>query len=99
MPTTTNTTPGIDLPPLGHTEDLFPHDFVGRVLASPSRIAARERIDSMTGAECVAAMRRGELAYAELTYWSSSRPGEVPLIGNEYEWIAAKDPAYIDGDR
>jgi hypothetical protein len=42
----------------------------------------------MTPEERIAAMWRGDLTLAECLAWSRRFPDEVPLIGNEFAYIA-----------
>jgi hypothetical protein len=50
---------------------------------------------SMSRAERVAAMWRGQLSLYQLSKWSSHRPQEVPLLGGELAWIAMRTPEWL----
>jgi len=47
---------------------------------------------TMTPAQRVAAMYRGELTYPQLAAWAAARPHEVPLLDGEF-WFIAVDVA------
>jgi hypothetical protein len=49
---------------------------------------------SMSAAERVAAMWRGELSLYQLCKWSSRAPEEVPLLSGELAWIAIRTPEW-----
>jgi hypothetical protein len=60
-----------------------------------SHAERKERSDElwrMSPDERVAAMRRGELAGWQLYEWAARRPQEVPLINDEFEFIARNTP-------
>jgi hypothetical protein len=46
----------------------------------------------MSAAECVAAMRRGELTLEQLAAWRPAIPDQLPIVNGELEWIAASTP-------
>jgi hypothetical protein len=50
---------------------------------------------SMSPAERVAAMWRGQLSLHQLSKWSSHRPHEVPLLGGELAWITMRTPEWL----
>lgn len=61
----------------------------------------KERSDElwrMSPEERVAAMRRGELARWQLYEWAARRPREVPLLNDEFEFIALYTPEVADRD-
>ena len=68
----------------------------GRTLPDrPNRTNRRDevgRLWAMTAAERVAAMWRGELTRYQLAKWTSRARHEVPLLGNEFAWIAMRTP-------
>ncbi len=51
---------------------------------------------SMTPAERVAAMYRGELTYTQLCKWAARYPSELALVDGEFVFIAAQLPDYED---
>ena len=53
---------------------------------NPERL---ERMWQMTAQQRVAAAREGKLTLGEMLRWASRRPGEVPLVNNEFFFIAA----------
>ena len=54
----------------------------------------------MTAQERIAAMRAGDLTLNQLCEWARRRPHEVPLINNEFEFIAFKTPEVAEaGER
>lgn len=57
-----------------------------------ARRARLRRLWQMTGAQRVAAMRRGELTAEQLAAWSGRYPEQVPLVNGEFEWIALHTP-------
>jgi hypothetical protein len=75
----------------------------GRALPDrPNRTNGRHevgRLWAMTAAERVAAMWRGELTRYQLAKWTSRAPHEVPLLGNEFAWIAMRTPEWAEADR
>lgn len=52
---------------------------------------------TMTPAQRVAAMYRGELTYQQLAAWAGARPEEVPLLNGEF-WFIAIHSADVDDD-
>lgn len=50
---------------------------------------------SMSPAERVAAMWRGQLSLYQLCKWSAHRPNEVPLLGGELAWIVMRTPEWL----
>jgi hypothetical protein len=46
----------------------------------------------MTPSQRVAAMRRGELTYAQCAAWAARYPEQVPLLNGEFEYIAHLTP-------
>jgi hypothetical protein len=55
-----------------------------------------EALWAMTRAERVAAMWRSELTRLQLSKWSSRAPHEVPLLGDEFAWIAMRTPEWAE---
>jgi hypothetical protein len=51
---------------------------------------------TMSRAERVAAMWRGELTIRQLCQWSSRAQHEVPLLGGELAWIAMRTPEWAE---
>lgn len=49
----------------------------------------RDEIKAMTTDERIAAMCAGRWTYAQCCHWASRWPHEVPLINNEFAFIAA----------
>jgi hypothetical protein len=66
--------------------------------------ADQQRLWAMTPSERIAAMRAGELSYAQLCEWSARRPDEVPRLqtgssfAGEFEWLAAFIPELAEAD-
>jgi len=59
---------------------------VASLAVNPERL---ERMWQMTAQQRVAAAREGKLTLGEMLRWASRRPGEVPLVNNEFFFIAA----------
>jgi hypothetical protein len=64
-----------------------------------SVVAEQERLDeqlrrlwAMSPSERVAAMRRGDLNMRQCCAWSARHPDQVPLLNNEFEFLAAYTP-------
>jgi hypothetical protein len=56
------------------------------------------RLWAMTCDERVRAMRAGELSLRLCLHWASRAPHEVPLLENEWEFIAIATPEIADID-
>jgi len=56
------------------------------------RAARLEALWRMTPTERVAAMRRGDLTMEQCCAWAARYPKQVPLLGGEFEFIAAYMP-------
>jgi len=54
---------------------------------------------AMTAAQRVEAMWRGQLTLRQLSKWSSRAPGEVPLLGGEFAWIAMRMPEWAEASQ
>ncbi|MDQ2894894.1 MAG: hypothetical protein M3Y09_04520 [Actinomycetota bacterium] len=54
------------------------------------------RLWAMTRDERIAAMWRGELTTRQLCQWSSRAQHEIPLLGNEFAWIAMRTPEWAE---
>jgi hypothetical protein len=70
-----------------------------RTTAEPEatrREREREALWAMTPAQRVAAMWRSELTLQQLAHWSSHAPREVPLLGDEFAWIAMRTPEWTE---
>lgn len=52
------------------------------------REARMRALWTMTQAQRVAAMYRGELTYPQLAAWAAARPDEAPLLDGEFWFIA-----------
>ena len=74
-------------------------------VSPPARLARREArtaeeeieaLWAMTRAERVAAMWRSQLTRLQLSKWSSRTPHEVPLLGDEFAWIAMRTPEWAE---
>ncbi|MGO9972324.1 MAG: hypothetical protein ACLP01_05850 [Solirubrobacteraceae bacterium] len=57
-----------------------------------ARDARLEPLWRLTPAERIAAMRRGELTMEQCCAWAARYPHQVPLIDDEFEFIAAYMP-------
>jgi hypothetical protein len=56
------------------------------------REARLEALWRMTPNERIAAMRRGDLSMEQCCAWAARYPRQVPLINDEFEFIAAYMP-------
>jgi hypothetical protein len=56
------------------------------------REARLEALWRMTPNERIAAMRRGDLSMEQCCAWAARYPHQVPLINDEFEFIAAYMP-------
>jgi hypothetical protein len=56
------------------------------------REARLEAMWRMTPNERIAAMRRGDLSMEQCCAWAARYPRQVPLINDEFEFIAAYVP-------
>ena len=56
------------------------------------REARLEALCRMTPNERIAAMRRGDLSMEQCCAWAARYPRQVPLINDEFEFIAAYMP-------
>ncbi len=52
----------------------------------------------MTAQQRVAAMRRGGLTWDQLCEWASKARHEVPLLNDEFEFIAVLTPEVADAE-
>jgi len=67
--------------------------FTDHLLAAErARNARLRRLWQMSVEQRIAAMRRGELTHEQLAAWSARHPEQVPLLNDEWEWIATKMP-------
>jgi hypothetical protein len=69
--------------------------------ASRQALSAAEEIEAlwaMTRAERITAMWRSELTRLQLSKWSSRAPHEVPLLGDEFAWIAMRTPEWAEAN-
>ena len=57
-----------------------------------ARDARLRALWQMTPTQRVAAMRRGELTLEQCSAWAARHPEQVPLLGGEFEYIAALTP-------
>jgi len=58
----------------------------------------KARLWAMTRDERVRAMRAGRLSLQLCLHWASRRPYEVPLLNDEFEFIAVHTPESADAD-
>ena len=58
----------------------------------PTREEQSRALWSMTPIERVTAMRAGRLSMRQCCEWAARRPDEVPLINDEFEFLAAYEP-------
>lgn len=65
---------------------------------SADRAERSKTLWQMTAQQRVSAMRRGELSWSQLWEWAKQRPGEVPLVNGELEFIALLTPEAADRD-
>jgi hypothetical protein len=68
----------------------------GALSATPNSADEIPRLWKMSRSARVTAMWRGELTLAQLCAWSSRRPREVPLLGDEFAWIVMRTPAWAE---
>ena len=65
---------------------------------NPTREEAKRRLWQLTRDERVQAMRSGRMPLWLCLHWASRAPHEVPLIGNEWEFIAIFTPEVAEVD-
>jgi hypothetical protein len=65
---------------------------------NPAREEAKRRLWQLTRDERVQAMRSGRMPLWLCLHWASRAPDEVPLIGNEWEFIAIFTPEVAEAD-
>ena len=75
---------GAAMPPATFAADL--------ATARRERDAHLRRLWQMTIEQRVAAMRRGELTLRQLAAWTGRHPEQVPMLHDEFEWIAIDTP-------
>jgi hypothetical protein len=51
---------------------------------------------TMTAAQRITAMWRGQLTRRQLSKWTSRTPYEVPLLGGEFAWIVMRTPEWAE---
>jgi hypothetical protein len=56
--------------------------------AGAKRLTSIERLELMSAEERLRAYRSGAMTRAERATWAANFPEEVPLINDEYPWIA-----------
>ena len=56
--------------------------------ASPAPVSFVDVLSRMSAEERLAAYRAGALTRSERTLWAANYPEEVPLVNDEFEWIA-----------
>jgi hypothetical protein len=61
-----------------------------------SRAERRKQLWAMSPEQRVAAMRRGELTWWQLYEWAGRARHEVPLLDDEFEFIAIFTPEVAD---
>lgn len=59
-----------------------------RLRFQPLTPLEKEQVLQMTADQRVAAMCAGRLTYGQLCWWASGWPEQVPLINNEFAFIA-----------
>lgn len=62
----------------------------------PSWEERKRTLWAMTPHERVAAMRAGRLTMRECLHWASQTPEQVPLLEDEYEFLALTTPEIAD---
>lgn len=65
---------------------------------NPAREEAKRRLWQLTRDERVQAMRSGRMPLWLCLHWASRAPHEVPLIGNEWEFIAIFTPEVAEAE-
>jgi hypothetical protein len=65
----------------------------------PTRDEQSRVLWEMSAAERVAAMYRGDLSLFQCLQWAARRPHEVPLINDEFAFIAIRTPEVADAER
>jgi hypothetical protein len=68
------------------------------VRTDPEWEEAKRRLWAMTRDERVQAMRAGRLSMRLCLHWASRAPHEVPLLENEWEFIAILTPEIAEAD-
>jgi len=61
-----------------------------------ARDARLRTLWQMTAAQRIAAMRRGELTLEQCSAWAARHPEQVPLLNDEFEYIAVFTPEAIE---
>jgi hypothetical protein len=56
--------------------------------AVAKRLTSIERLELMSAEERLRAYRSGTMTRAERAAWAANFPDEVPLINDEYPWLA-----------
>jgi len=56
--------------------------------AGAKRLTSIERLELMSAEERLRAYRSGAMTRAERAAWAANFPDEVPLINDEYAWLA-----------
>lgn len=64
----------------------------------PCTAEEKARIESMSAEERVDAMYDGLFTYRELSWWASRWPHQVPLINNEFAYLAAFEAEAAESD-
>jgi hypothetical protein len=64
----------------------------------PAREEAKRRLWQLSRDQRVQAMRAGRMPLWLCLHWASRAPHEVPLIGNEWEFIATFTPEVAEVD-
>ncbi|WP_196189178.1 hypothetical protein [Conexibacter sp. W3-3-2] len=59
-----------------------------RLKFGPLTALEKEQVVQMSADQRVAAMCAGRLTYGQLAWWASRWPHEVPLINNEFAYLA-----------
>ena len=56
----------------------------------------KEQVRSLSPDGRITAMCEGRLTYGQLFWWASNWPEEVPLINNEFAFVAFFEPSAAD---
>lgn len=58
----------------------------------PLTALEKEQVRSLSPDARIAAMCQGRLTYGQLCWWASNWPHQVPLINNEFAFLAVFEP-------
>ncbi len=71
---------------------LAPSDLGAQITRRTEQTEASALLWAMTVYERVVAMRNGTLSFAQCMEWARRAPGQIPLLEDEWEFIARDTP-------